>query len=130
MQLQEHSINRQQPMQGSPPATEDRANESSEHTFNVAEERPTRSNKSSNPYTHGVLRQIETLGPWAGASLVASLKVRGVVEIEREKFLQHGIAGASRESDINVTSDRRPGFGSGVSRSGGERSSWTLGEWG
>jgi actin-related protein len=129
LQLQEPSIDRQ-PMQGISPATEDGANESSEHTFNFVEEKPRRSNKSPQPYVHGVLRQIESLGPWVGASLVASLKVRGVVEIEREKFLQHGIAGASRESDITATLDRRPGFGSGVSRSGGERSSWTLGEWG
>ncbi|KAL2859859.1 putative actin-related protein RO7 [Aspergillus lucknowensis] len=84
----------------------------------------------------GILREIETLGAWAGASLLTSLKVRGHVEIEREKYLQHGLAGASREwdhnhrdvKDSNLHSqlpDRRSGL-----RSGGDRSSWTLAGWG
>lgn len=82
--------------------------------------------KDHNPPIQGVLREVETLGPWAGASLVTSLKIRGLVEIEREKYLQHGLAGASRdlESHGHVL-DRRSGL-----RSGGDRSSWTLAGWG
>ncbi|KAF7125835.1 hypothetical protein CNMCM5793_002128 [Aspergillus hiratsukae] len=74
---------------------------------------------------HGILREVESLGAWAGASLVASLKVRGQVEIEREKYLQHGLAGASRDSDHGHVPDRRSGL-----RAGGDRSSWTLAAWG
>ncbi|KAJ9285532.1 hypothetical protein DTO021C3_6924 [Paecilomyces variotii] len=75
------------------------------------------------PPVHGIFRQVDTLGPWAGASLVASMKLRGLVEIEREKFLQHGLAGASRDSDAHVP-DRRSGLRAG------DRSSWTLAGWG
>ena len=33
----------------------------------------------------GVVRGVETLGPWAGASLMVSLRVKGVREIDREQ---------------------------------------------
>ncbi|KAK4504100.1 hypothetical protein PRZ48_005015 [Zasmidium cellare] len=39
----------------------------------------------------GIVRGVETLGPWAGASLVASMRVKGAHEIEREDFLKHGL---------------------------------------
>ena len=35
----------------------------------------------------GVVRGVETLGAWSGASLVASLRVKGKAEVERESFL-------------------------------------------
>ncbi|KAL3466159.1 hypothetical protein BJX64DRAFT_250986 [Aspergillus heterothallicus] len=92
--------------------------------------------KEAVPVVQGVIREVETLGSWAGASLTTSLKVRGLVEIEREKYLQHGLAGATREwdhshkdaKDPNAHSqipDRRSGL-----RNGGDRSSWTLAGWG
>lgn len=82
--------------------------------------------KDTKPPVQGVLREVESLGPWAGASLVTSLKVRGLVEIEREKYLQHGLAGASRDLESHGhVPDRRSGL-----RSGGDRSSWTLAGWG
>ena len=40
----------------------------------------------------GIVRGVETLGAWAGASLVASLRVKGVREVEREEFLKHGLS--------------------------------------
>ena len=33
----------------------------------------------------GVVRGVETLGPWAGASMMVSLRVKGVREIDREQ---------------------------------------------
>lgn len=39
----------------------------------------------------GVVRGVETLGAWVGASLVVGLRVKGVVEVEREEFLRHGL---------------------------------------
>ena len=39
----------------------------------------------------GVVRGVETLGTWAGASLMASLRVKGVHEVEREEFLKYGL---------------------------------------
>lgn len=81
-----------------------------------------RQNKDTPGPIQGILREIESLGPWAGASLVTSLKIRGMVEIEREKFLQHGLAGATRELEPPVP-DRRSGLRAG------DRSSWTLAGW-
>ncbi|PWY66579.1 actin-like ATPase domain-containing protein [Aspergillus eucalypticola CBS 122712] len=81
--------------------------------------------KDTHPPVHGVLREVESLGPWAGASLLTSLKIRGLVEIEREKYLQHGLAGASRDLEHGYAPDRRSGL-----RTGGDRSSWTLAGWG
>ncbi|KAL9093210.1 MAG: hypothetical protein Q9159_000387 [Coniocarpon cinnabarinum] len=39
------------------------------------------------------LRAIHTLGPWAGASLLSGLRVKGAVEIERDEFLRYGLEG-------------------------------------
>ena len=36
----------------------------------------------------GVVRGVETLGAWSGASLMASLRVKGKGELEREEFLR------------------------------------------
>ncbi|PYI21260.1 actin-like ATPase domain-containing protein [Aspergillus violaceofuscus CBS 115571] len=82
------------------------------------------------PSVQGVLREVESLGPWAGASLTTSLKIRGLVEIEREKYLQHGLAGATTrefEAHGHHVPDRRSGLRAG---GGGDRSSWTLAGWG
>ncbi|KAL8801067.1 MAG: hypothetical protein Q9182_004706 [Xanthomendoza sp. 2 TL-2023] len=74
----------------------------------------------------GEVRGVETLGAWAGGSLVAKLKVKGVVEIDRDTFLANGLAGAKREGEMMAATQRvslgaRPGFG--------EKSGWTLGNW-
>ena len=76
----------------------------------------------------GVIRAVETLGAWAGASLVSNLRVRGVVEVERDKFLQHGLAGASHKKDVSVAQQRQS-LGPGVKPGVGDRNSWTLGIW-
>ncbi|KXS96502.1 hypothetical protein AC578_6314 [Pseudocercospora eumusae] len=39
----------------------------------------------------GVIRGVESLGAWAGASLMASLRVKGAHEVEREDFLKNGL---------------------------------------
>ncbi|KAF2399440.1 actin-like ATPase domain-containing protein [Trichodelitschia bisporula] len=88
--------------------------------------------KHSPPPVEGVIRAVESLGAWAGASLVVNNRVRGVVEIERERFLQHGLAGASAaKKDVSVVPQRQsmgPGV-RGVSGAAGERGSWGLGVW-
>jgi actin-related protein len=78
----------------------------------------------------GVLRGVETLGAWAGASMVAQLRIKGIVEIERDRFLKEGLHGASREKEVSVVPQRQS-MGPGVvgARGGGERASWTLGVW-
>ena len=84
---------------------------------------------SGKPTVSGEIRGVETLGAWVGASLAAALKVKGIVEIERDSYLQHGLSGARRDADVSVVQQRQS-FGAGVSRAGGaEKVPWTLGAW-
>ncbi|KAL2834918.1 hypothetical protein BDW59DRAFT_136816 [Aspergillus cavernicola] len=93
--------------------------------------------KDTKPPIQGTLREVESLGPWAGASLVTNLKIRGLVEIEREKYLQQGLAGASRDSE-HAHSHREVHQHGLLGRDipdrrslrAGDRSSWTLAGWG
>lgn len=45
----------------------------------------------------GVVRGVESLGPWAGASLMASMRVKGAHEIDREDYLKHGLRNGVRD---------------------------------
>lgn len=83
--------------------------------------------ESSKPSVSGVFRVVDSLGAWAGASLVAGLRIQGVVEVEKDVFLQHGLAGAKREAEVSVVAQRQS-FGPGMPRAGvGDGSTWTLG---
>ena len=84
--------------------------------------------KESKPSVSGIIRSVETLGAWAGGSLLANLRIRGVVDIERDSFLQHGLAGARKEVETNIAQQK--GYGTGMARGGMvDRSAWTLGAW-
>ena len=97
-----------------------------EEELDYVEQKLRKNKERSVPSVDRIFREVDSLGPWAGASLMVSLKTRGLVEIEREKYLQHGFIGISRDSDSHThASDRRSGL-----RPGGDRSSWTLGGWG
>ena len=48
-------------------------------------------NKGKVDVVKGVVRGVETLGAWAGASLMASLRVKGVHEVERDDFMKNGL---------------------------------------
>jgi len=85
--------------------------------------------KEAQPHMFGVLRQVESLGPWAGASLLTSLKVKGFVEIERDRYLSHGLAGASRDAEPSVSAPSANLYGASAP-SKGDRTSWTLAGWG
>lgn len=76
----------------------------------------------------GTIRGVETLGPWAGASLVAQQRIKGIVEIERDRYLKDGLQGSSREKEVSVIAQRQS-MGPGLAVKGGERASWTLGVW-
>lgn len=76
----------------------------------------------------GVIRGVESLGAWAGGSLVAQQRIKGIVEIERDRYLQHGLQGASREKEVSVVQQRQS-MGPGLAKGAGERASWTLGVW-
>ena len=81
-------------------------------------------NKETKPPVSGVIRGVHSLGAWAGASLLVSLRIKGVVEIDRDAFLQHGMAGARRDAEASAAAQK------GMARpSMGLASGWTLGPW-
>ena len=83
-------------------------------------------NKGMKPALSGVIRGVDSLGAWAGASLFVSLRIKGVVEVERDSFLQHGLAGARKDGEAGAAGTTQKG----VSRpSLGGQSGWTLGPW-
>ncbi|KAI9863776.1 MAG: Actin- protein 10 [Vezdaea acicularis] len=77
----------------------------------------------------GLIRGIETLGPWTGASLLAGMKAKSVVQIEKEKFLQNGLAGASKEGEVPVAPQRMSVGPSGPRQGLASQSNWTLAGW-
>lgn len=90
----------------------------------------TLSMKNRQPGPEGVVRGVETLGAWAGASIVAQLRIRGIVEVDKDRFMQHGLAGATKDSGhaTVVEQKRQSSLGTG-GRAAGDRGSWTLGVW-
>ncbi len=85
--------------------------------------------KGAKSSVSGIVRGVETLGAWAGGSLVAGLKIKGIVEVERESFLQYGLAGARKDAELSTMAQRQS-FGPGATKAGiGEKSGWTLGAW-
>lgn len=111
-------------------AHEESSSDEKEEEINFIEQKIRRNQaRNSKPFIQGQFRQVESLGAWAGASLVTSLKIRGLVDVEREKFLRDGLASASRDLDghHHQIADRRSGVRSSVIS---DRSSWTLAGWG
>lgn len=82
--------------------------------------------KGSKPTVSGAIGGVETLGAWAGASLLAGLRIKGIVEIEKDVYLQYGLAGARKE--VETSAQPAKSYGPGMPRPG-ERTSWTLGGW-
>lgn len=78
----------------------------------------------------GQLRALHSLGPWAGASLACLMKQTSMSTIDRDLWLQQGIHGASRPSDIDLKAQQRQSMGAGVVRAGAGHANWTLGVWG
>ncbi len=78
----------------------------------------------------GHLRAIESLGAWSGASLLSQLKIPAISIVDRDQWLQHGVAGASRPGDITLSTQRQSMGPGAFKLAAGDRSSWTLGLWG
>ncbi|TVY58207.1 Actin-related protein 4 [Lachnellula cervina] len=86
--------------------------------------------KNNPPVVSGNLRAIDSLGAWAGGSLLSQLKIPAVSIIDRDQWIQQGPSGASRNGEVTVTTQRQS-MGPGAFKSAaGDRSSWTLGLWG
>lgn len=80
---------------------------------------------------HGQLRAIESLGPWAGGSLITHLKVPTVSTIDKDQWTQHGVTGATvRAADVEAKTQQRLSWNA-MNRGGREgKEPWTLGVWG
>lgn len=77
----------------------------------------------------GRLRIVNSLGAWAGGSLLSNLKVQPVTVIDREQWAQSGTCKSTKLGD-SVLISQRHGAGFGNSRSGmTEKPGWTLGIW-
>lgn len=83
--------------------------------------------KGTKPIASGVIRGVESLGAWAGGSLLANLRVRGVVEIDRDTFLAQGLTGARKSGD-GEKAGAQLGRGIGAERER-EKGGLTLGGW-
>ncbi|KAL9631934.1 MAG: hypothetical protein Q9164_005626 [Protoblastenia rupestris] len=85
--------------------------------------------KHTAPTVSGMVRGVESLGAWVGGSLLASLRIKGIVEVEKDTFLQYGLAGAKRESEVSALPQRKS-YGADIPRMGiSDKTSWTLGAW-
>ncbi|KAI0539167.1 actin-domain-containing protein [Xylaria digitata] len=84
------------------------------------------------PPVQGLLRAIDSLGPWCGGSLATQMKAPALATIDREIWLQQGVNGASRPSEVDVKTGQRQSMGpSGLMRGqAAQPNNWTLGVWG
>ncbi|TPX10567.1 uncharacterized protein E0L32_008453 [Thyridium curvatum] len=99
--------------------------------FNNLEQEVQRYRETAPLRVRGQLRAVESLGAWSGASLLTQLKVPAIATIDRELWLQHGAAGASRPSDVDFKTQQRQSLGAGgLMRSAAAGTNWTLGAWG
>ncbi|KAB8304786.1 hypothetical protein EYC80_004133 [Monilinia laxa] len=92
-----------------------------------------KSGKNDTQEERGTVRAVTSLGVWSGASLLSQLKIPAVSSVDREVWMQHGMAGANRNAEVSVVAGAggRSSMGPGAFKSGiGERGSWTLGLWG
>ncbi|KAI0872782.1 actin-domain-containing protein [Hypoxylon argillaceum] len=91
-----------------------------------------RKEQNYKPLVQGFLRAIDTLGPWCGGSLATQMKIPALATIDREIWLQQGVNGASRPSEVDVKIGQRQSMGpSGLMRGqAAQPNNWTLGVWG
>ncbi|GAB7358682.1 hypothetical protein MBLNU230_g3911t1 [Neophaeotheca triangularis] len=75
-----------------PPASE-RKHDDLNDRITLKAEKERRREGNSDGAKAGEVRGVESLGAWAGASLTASLRVKGVWEVEREEFSSRGLRG-------------------------------------
>ncbi|KAK2041156.1 actin-like ATPase domain-containing protein [Colletotrichum somersetense] len=90
-----------------------------------------RKRESHHAKVQGVLRPLGSLGPWGGASLACQLRVAAMANVDRDTWLQQGVNGASRPSEVDIKSQQRQSMGpGGLMRGTLGQATWTLGAWG
>ncbi|KAI1435600.1 actin-domain-containing protein [Xylaria sp. CBS 124048] len=122
------------------PASTDGNSEAVEQFVNAADapqeidqvDRSLKKERNDKPTAHGVIRAIDTLGPWCGASLATQMKIAALATVDRDVWLQQGVNGASRPSEVDTKAGQRQSVGpSGLIRGqAGQPNNWTLGIWG
>lgn len=85
--------------------------------------------KLTRPSIQATLRVVESMGPWAGGSLLSQLKIPAVSVIEREQWILSGASGASRTAEVSHVTQRHSMGVGGLKSNTGDRTSWTLGPW-
>lgn len=94
-----------------------------------------RKEKDPQSPAQGMLRALDSMGPWCGASLAAQLKVPALATVERDQWLLQGVNGAVRPGEIDVQTQQRQqrqsmGSGGLIRGQGSQANNWTLGVWG
>ncbi|KAI0884507.1 actin-like ATPase domain-containing protein [Annulohypoxylon maeteangense] len=85
------------------------------------------------PIVQGTLRVLDSIGPWCGASMATQLKIPALATIDRELWLQQGVNGACRPSEVDVKAQQRQSMGAGGlirGQASQANNNWTLGVWG
>lgn len=92
--------------------------------------------KGYKPPIRGTLRAVDSMGPWAGASLATQLKIPSLAVVDRELWLQQGPSGACKPNEIDAQAQQsratRQSMGPGglLRGQGAGGGNWTLGAWG
>ncbi|KAI1745694.1 actin-domain-containing protein [Xylaria scruposa] len=88
--------------------------------------------RNCKPTVQGHLRAVDSLGPWSGGSLATQMKIPALATIDREIWMQQGVNGASRPSEVDIKTGQRQSMGpSGLMRGqAAQPNNWTLGVWG
>ncbi|KAA8575674.1 hypothetical protein EYC84_004791 [Monilinia fructicola] len=79
-----------------------------------------KSGKTDTQEERGTVRAVTSLGVWSGASLLSQLKIPAVSSVDREVWMQHGMAGANRNAEVSVAAGAggRTSMGPGAFKSG------------
>lgn len=85
-----------------------------------------KASESKSKDVQGVLRAVDSMGAWAGGSLVSQLRLPSVSTVEREQWMSHGLQGARKREEIGKEGNRKSVRG-GLEK--GENGGWTLGAW-
>lgn len=81
-------------------------------------------NRNSADNVKGSIRAVSSMGAWSGASLLSQLKIPAVSVLDREQWIQYGLAGPPKSGE-NTAGNRQSMAPGGIRA--GDRTSWTLG---
>jgi actin-related protein len=100
----------------------------------ISKQRQAKGEDHDHDLSAGTVRIVNSLGAWNGVSIVSNLRVRGTVEIDRDRFLSGGLiagATASKRDTINLAVQRQSLAGppANIRQVSLDRTHSTLGVW-